>query len=99
MQPTFADDVRKFIVENFLFGREVAFNDDDSFLEQGIIDSTGVLELVSYLEETYEIEITDDELIPTNLDSVNRIAAYLSRKLPRVPSATLTSSEVASVLA
>ncbi len=76
-----ATDVRSFIINNFLLGREEVLNDDDSFLEQGIIDSTGILELVAHLEETYEIEITEAELIPDNLDSINRIVAYLNRKL------------------
>ena len=82
MAADFARDVRAFILENFLLGRESGFRDDTSFLEEGIVDSTGILELVSHLEERYEIEITEDELIPENLDSVERIAQYLSRKLP-----------------
>lgn len=85
MQATIATDVRNFIVVNFLLGQEGALKDDASFLEEGIIDSTGILELVSYLEETYAIEITEEELIPENLDSLNRIAAYLSRKLNHQP--------------
>ena len=81
MSATFARDVRTFVLANYLLGREAGFTDDSSFLDEGIIDSTGILELVSYLEETYEIEITEEELIPENLDTVNRIAAYLGRKL------------------
>jgi len=76
-----AADLRSFVINNFLLGREEALNDDDSFLEQGIIDSTGILELVAHLEETYGIEITESELVPDNLDSINRIVAYLDRKL------------------
>jgi acyl carrier protein len=82
MESQFVGEVRNFIVANFLLGRRVAFGDDDSFLEEGIIDSTGILELISHLEETYGIEVADDELNPENLDSINRIAAYLTRKLP-----------------
>lgn len=85
MQATIATDVRSFIVGNFLLGQEGALADDASFLEEGIIDSTGILELVSHLEETYAIEITEEELVPENLDSINRIAAYLSRKLNHRP--------------
>ena len=81
MQSAIATDVRSFIVGNFLLGREDALKDDASFLEEGIIDSTGILELVYHLEETYGIEITEEELVPENLDSITRIAAYLSRKL------------------
>lgn len=76
-----AADLRSFVINNFLLGRQESLNDNDSFLEQGIIDSTGILELVAYLEETYGIEITEAELTPDNLDSINRIVAYLSRKL------------------
>lgn len=82
MQATFAEEVRKFVVNNFLLGKEDGFSNDASFLEQGIIDSTGILELVSYLEEIYGIEITEEELNPDNLDSINKIAAYLSKKVP-----------------
>ena len=76
-----AADLRRFVIDNFLLGRQEELNDDDSFLEQGLIDSTGILELVTHLEETYGIEITETELTPDNLDSINRIVAYLSKKL------------------
>ena len=73
--------VRAFIVENFLFGQEnrkVAGS--DSFLELGIIDSTGVLELVSFVEKTFSIKVADSELIPENLDSVDSLVAFIQRK-------------------
>jgi acyl carrier protein len=73
--------VREYIVENFLFGEGESLKDDTSFLEEGIIDSTGILELVMFLEETYGIKIEDDELIPENMDSLQNIAQYLERKL------------------
>ena len=73
--------LRKFIVENYLFGGECEFSDDDSLQDKGIIDSTGVLELVAFLEENYRIEVTDDELLPENLDSINRLARFLEGKL------------------
>ena len=73
--------IRTFIFENFLFdAEESALGNDDSFLEQGVIDSTGVLELVEWIEETFEIKIDDTELVPENLDSVNLIAAFIERK-------------------
>ena len=72
--------VRDFIIENFLFGNADGLQDDTSFLEEGIIDSTGVLELVTFLEETFEIQVDDEELIPENLDSINNVTAYLDRK-------------------
>ena len=82
MQCDYAGEVRSFVVANYLLGRDDGFSNDDSFLELGIIDSTGILELISHLENTYAIEVTDDELNPDNLDSINRITAYLARKLP-----------------
>jgi len=73
--------IRAFIVENFLFGNDDGLKDETSFLEEGIIDSTGVLELVTFLEEEFEITIDDEELIPENLDSINNVTAYLEKKL------------------
>ncbi len=73
--------IRSFIFENFLFDAdEEALKNDGSFLEQGIIDSTGVLELVDWLEETFEISVDDEELIPENLDSVNNLAGFIAKK-------------------
>ena len=80
MASTITGEVHNFIVANFLFAPDAVLNDDDSFLDQGLIDSTGILELVTFLEDTYGIQITEAELVPDNLDSVNRIAAYLARK-------------------
>ncbi|WP_319562180.1 acyl carrier protein [Marispirochaeta sp.] len=74
--------LKDFLVSNFLFGQNsLQFDDGDSFLEKGIIDSTGILELISYLEETYRISVEDDELVPENLDSVNAVDAFVRRKL------------------
>lgn len=81
MPSAIAGEVRNFIIANFLFTPDAVLHDDDSFLDQGLIDSTGILELVTFLEDAYGIEITEAELIPDNLDSVNRIAAFLARKL------------------
>jgi len=81
---TVAQQLRDFIVENFLYGQERAFKDDDSFLGEGIVDSTGVLQLVSHLEETYEITVEDEDLTPENMDSINSVTAYLSRKMNSV---------------
>src|SRR5262245_13755267 len=77
-----AQEVRAFIVDNFLFGRgDRQVSDDQSFLDQGIIDSTGVLELVTFLESRYRIQVKDEDLLPTNLDSVRNVTAYVTRKL------------------
>ena len=81
MSDDYVKKIREFIFENFLFdASEEDLDNDASFLEQGIIDSTGVLELVEWLEETFEFKIDDEELIPENLDSVNLIAAFIDRK-------------------
>ncbi|HBO45557.1 MAG TPA: acyl carrier protein [Planctomycetaceae bacterium] len=72
--------LREFIKDNFLFGREPNFSNDESFLDMGLIDSTGVLELVGHLEREYRIKIEDDELVPDNLDSINRIVEFVVSK-------------------
>ena len=72
--------IEQFIIENFLFGNAGDLQDDTSFLQEGIIDSTGVLELITFLEEQFEIKIEDDELIPENLDSINNVMAFLQSK-------------------
>lgn len=78
-------EIYKFMVDNFLFGDGGQLRDDTSFLEEGIVDSTGILELVTFLENTYGITIEDDELIPENLDSLKNVTAYVERKLNGVP--------------
>ena len=72
--------VKEFIVENFLFGDEDQIELETDFFEKGIIDSTGVIELVSFLEETFEISIDDEELIPENLSSLKNIREFLQQK-------------------
>lgn len=72
--------IKEFIVDNFLFGNDDGLSDNTSFLEEGIIDSTGVLELITHLEEEYSIQVNDEELVPENLDSINNIIAFLHRK-------------------
>lgn len=73
--------LRRFIGENFMFQEDPqSLADDASFLESGIIDSTGVLELVCFLEDTFGIEVADEEMLPENLDSIRAVSAYVSRK-------------------
>ena len=73
--------VRAFVVENLLLGEEENdFSDSQSFLESGLIDSTGILEVIAFLEEEYEITIADEEMVPDNLDSVNNIVAFLQTR-------------------
>ena len=75
------EKIKTFIIENFLFGSEDGLKDETSFLEEGIIDSTGILELVTFLEEEFPITIEDEELVPENLDSINNVTAFLERKI------------------
>jgi acyl carrier protein len=72
--------LRKFISKKFLLNEDIKISDDDSFFERGIIDSTGVLELVSYIEETFRFTVEDDELIPDNLDSLDKLTIYIKKK-------------------
>ena len=74
------DRIRAFLTENFLFGNALELADDDSLQDAGVIDSTGVMELVAWLEETFAVTIGDDELLPENLDTVNRLVRFLQRK-------------------
>ena len=74
------EQLRDFIVENFLYGQAQPFSDQDSFLEKGLIDSTGVLELVTFLEEQYGVTVDNQELIPDNLDSIASLCRFVERK-------------------
>ena len=75
-------ELRRFVVTNFLLGEDdAALDDDASFIEQGIVDSTGVLELVSFLEQRYAVKLDDEDLVPDNLDSIHNLLAFLERKL------------------
>jgi acyl carrier protein len=79
-ESTIAQQLHEFILANFLYGRERELKGDDSLAAQGIVDSTGVLQLTAFLEETFKITVEDEELSPENLDSVSRITAYVCRK-------------------
>jgi acyl carrier protein len=76
-----AGKVEDFIRENFIFDNTDNFVRNQSLLETGVIDSTGVLSLIMFLEETFEVSIEDEELIPANLDSVDKIANFMEKKL------------------
>ena len=74
--------VRQFVVDKFMFGEGAdKLSNETSFLETGLIDSTGVLELVMFLEEKFRVKVADDEMLPENLDSVKAVAAFVVRKL------------------
>ena len=79
------NEIRKFIMENFILDGDSNPSDEDSLLEKGIIDSTGVLELVAFIEETYSFKIKDEELVPENLDSIKNISQFIQNKLDFSP--------------
>ncbi|MEJ2454246.1 MAG: acyl carrier protein [Candidatus Thiodiazotropha sp.] len=75
------EKIRNYILENYLFtDDQSALDNDDSFLNKGILDSTGILEVIYFLEDDFGIKIKDDEMVPENLDSVNNILTFLNRK-------------------
>jgi acyl carrier protein len=76
-----AERIRAYLVDSFLLGEDDGFDNTDSLIEAGIVDSTGVMEVVTFLEESFVIDIADDELVADNLDSVDRLAAFVQRKL------------------
>jgi acyl carrier protein len=74
-------EVRDYILKNYLFSTDPSALDDSvSLMQTGVIDSTGVLELIFFLQEKYGIEVADEEMVPENLDSVRNIAAFVARK-------------------
>ncbi len=81
-QITVKNVLRKFIEENFLPSAGMdSFDGDDSFMEKGIVDSTGVLELLEFVEEQFNIRVEDEEIIPNNLDSLNKLMNFVNRKV------------------
>jgi acyl carrier protein len=77
----FKDQLRKFILDNYVFSSDQSLLDDAaSFLQSGLIDSTGILELIFFLEETCGIKVTDEEMIPGNLDSINNVLQFVNSK-------------------
>jgi acyl carrier protein len=81
MAEAFAATLRGFIAENFLFRADAEVSDSQSLLDTGVMDSTGVLELIAFLEQTYGITVADAEIVPDNLDSIDNMETYLSTKL------------------
>jgi len=80
MQMNHTKEIRDFVITNFLFGDASSLQDNISLLDRGIIDSTGMLELIMFLEQTYDIKIEPEEMLPENLDSVNKVVQFLGRK-------------------
>lgn len=81
-QSTITADVHSFVIANFGYGMDASnLQGDTSFLDSGLLDSTGILELIFFLEENYKVVIEDEEMLPTNLDSLTAIDRLISRKL------------------
>ena len=93
------EEIREFIVDTFLFGEDGGLTNDSSFLEEGIVDSTGIMQLVSFLQEQYRITIEDEELIPDNLDSIQKVQRFIEAKKGAKPEADLTAAEIDQPLA
>jgi acyl carrier protein len=74
------DTVRQFLLDNFVMGGNVTIGDDTSFMKDHILDSTGFIELIMFIEETYGVKVDDDEMLPSNFDSLNNIEGYVDRK-------------------
>ena len=72
--------IREFIKNNFLLGNDKNLKDDDSFMTKGIVDSTGILEVVSFVEETFAFKVADEELLPENLDSIDNLVVFIGKK-------------------
>jgi acyl carrier protein len=72
--------LRTIVTETFLIGNTNELHGDDSFIETGIIDSTGILQLVEFVEQEFGVKVDDEDLVPENLDSINRLVAFVERK-------------------
>ena len=88
--------IRKGIIEfirgNFILNDDEPLQDEESLLEKGVIDSTGVLELVAHIEERYNIVVDDEELIPANLDSIGNVVRFIQRKMRKLENSTSNRS-------
>jgi acyl carrier protein len=80
---SYSEEIRAFVVANFLFGDAAGLVDQASFFDTGIVDSTGVLELIMFLEKRFGIKIEAEEMVPENLDSINRVVAFVTKKVGR----------------
>lgn len=76
-----ADNVRQFIASNFYIGKSLSLKSETSLMDSGVVDSTGVLEIILFIEERFGIQVNDSEMLPENLDSIGRIAEFVARKV------------------
>jgi acyl carrier protein len=79
---TIEKQIKQYVAENFLFSDDgYTLPEEASFLEEGIVDSTGVLELILFVEETYGITVANEDVLPENFDSVTKLATFIRRKM------------------
>ena len=91
--------LRQYIVENFLLGGDTDLGNSQSLLQTGVVDSTGILELVTFIEETYGISVADEEMLPENLDTLDNLAAFVLRKRSAPLSSALVETPAGALLA
>lgn len=72
--------VRRFLLDNFVMGGKTVIADDTSFMKGHILDSTGFIELITFVEDTYGVKVDDAEMLPSNFDSLNNVENYINRK-------------------
>lgn len=99
------NQLRQFIAHNFLFSSEFSLNDEDSFVDGGVLDSIGVLHLILFLEETYQFKLADSEIVRENLDSIQNLKKFVDRKLngivepPRLPTGLSSVAQIGGAIA
>lgn len=86
-------EVRQFVIDNFVYSDSTQLSNEDSFLESGLVDSMGILTLVEFVKEKYGIPIEDEELVPENWDSVRRIANFVQARLQAAKSPAEAGAE------
>jgi acyl carrier protein len=97
IQAELRGQVRRFLEENFVLdARAAALGDEDSFIEHQVLDSTGFMELVAWLEERYGLKVADDEMVPENLDTLANVATYVERKRGAHPTTLGVAAAVSS---
>ena len=79
--------IRSFIIDNYLFGDDEGLENNTSFLDEGIVDSTGILELIEFISAEFNITVEDEELIPENLDSIDNVTDFIGRKTGKASAA------------
>lgn len=93
-RPTIEMRIRDYLAENFLLGGELRIDSTTSLLGAGVLDSTGVLELITFIEQEFGVQVADDEMVPENLDTIASLADFVLRKSAAAIPATSSKREV-----